>query len=57
MMDLNSVPSAVRRTESVMLVPNVSVVEQVDSAYIRKRPLPAITRVPRVTRNLVSTAA
>ena len=32
-------------------------VEQVDSAYIRKRPLPAITRVPRVTRNLVSTAA
>jgi hypothetical protein len=33
------------------------IVEQVDPAYIRKHPLPALIRVPRVTRNLVSTAA
>jgi hypothetical protein len=33
-------------------------VEQVDPAYIRKRPLPAILRIPSVVaRNLVSTAA
>jgi hypothetical protein len=35
----------------------IDCVEQVDPAYIRKRPLPALTRIPRVTRNLVSTAA
>jgi hypothetical protein len=33
-------------------------VEQVDPAYLRKQPLPALLRVPSVVaRNLVSTAA
>ena len=34
------------------------IVEQIDPAYLRKQPLPALLRVPSVVaRNLVSTAA